>query len=212
MSTIPKGGGSANVTPITTYAHAIADVFKVLTERELGHLPNGTVNSADMSGNIKDLCLVVAHCDTNHPSASYNVKTNVWNCFTCEQGGGIRELVVAAGIVGSAADATGWLRDQGLQQPVTLKWEDTSARYNYLNEAGTTMYQVGRWQLPDGGKDFRQRAPKPGGGWIASLKGVVRVPCNLKRLLETAAAGGTRDRRAGSERPHPYRSTGLRRP
>jgi 5S rRNA maturation endonuclease (ribonuclease M5) len=46
--------------------------------------------------------------------------------------------------------------------------------YEYHDERSGLLYQVGRVTEPEG-KRFSQRCPKPGGGWIHSLKGVRRV-------------------------------------
>ena len=51
--------------------------------------------------------------------------------------------------------------------------------YSYVDEAGDLLFQVCRMEP----KDFRQRAPKPGGGWNWTTKGVRRVPYRLPELL-----------------------------
>ncbi len=51
--------------------------------------------------------------------------------------------------------------------------------YNYLDDNGELLFQVVRYEP----KDFRQRRPKPGGGWDWSVKGVRVVPYNLSQLL-----------------------------
>ena len=56
------------------------------------------------------------------------------------------------------------------------------ATYDYRDEAGDLLYQVVR-MVP---KDFRQRKPKPTGGWDWSIKGVQRVPYRLPQLLAAA--------------------------
>ena len=53
------------------------------------------------------------------------------------------------------------------------------ATYDYGNEAGDVVFQVVRYEP----KDFRQRRPKPGGGWEWSVKGVPVVPYRLPELL-----------------------------
>ena len=53
------------------------------------------------------------------------------------------------------------------------------ATYDYRNEAGDVVFQVVRYEP----KDFRQRRPKPGGGWEWSVKGVPVVPYRLPELL-----------------------------
>ncbi|MBX3426609.1 MAG: DUF3987 domain-containing protein [Pirellulales bacterium] len=53
------------------------------------------------------------------------------------------------------------------------------AEYDYRDEAGELLFQVVRYEP----KDFRQRRPKPGGGWDWSVKGVRAVPYRLPELL-----------------------------
>ncbi|MBA3313340.1 MAG: DUF3987 domain-containing protein [Planctomycetaceae bacterium] len=53
------------------------------------------------------------------------------------------------------------------------------ATYDYRDEHGELLYQVVRREP----KDFRQRKPKPGGGWEHSIKGVRRVLYRLPELL-----------------------------
>ncbi len=58
------------------------------------------------------------------------------------------------------------------------------AIYDYTNETGNLLYQVIRYRLASGKKDFRQRRPDGQGGWIYDLEGVSRV---LYKLPELAA-------------------------
>ncbi len=51
--------------------------------------------------------------------------------------------------------------------------------YDYVDESGELLYQVVRMEP----KDFRQRRPKPGGGWEWTLKGTRLVPYRLPQLL-----------------------------
>jgi hypothetical protein len=53
------------------------------------------------------------------------------------------------------------------------------ATYDYCNEQGDLLYQVVRYDP----KDFRQRAPKPGGGWTWTVKNIRKVPYRLRELL-----------------------------
>jgi hypothetical protein len=53
------------------------------------------------------------------------------------------------------------------------------AKYDYRDEFGDLLFQVVRFDP----KDFRQRKPKPGGGWNWSVKGVRVVPYRLLELL-----------------------------
>ena len=53
------------------------------------------------------------------------------------------------------------------------------ATYPYRDEAGDLLFEVVRYEP----KDFRQRRPKPGGGWIYNTKGARRVLYRLPELL-----------------------------
>jgi hypothetical protein len=53
------------------------------------------------------------------------------------------------------------------------------ATYDYVDEQGTVLYQVVRYDP----KNFRQRRPKVGGGWEFSVKGTRLVPYRLQELL-----------------------------
>ena len=69
-----------------------------------------------------------------------------------------------------------------------LEWKPGSwaeAIYDYTDEEGRLLSQ--KLRLP--GKDFRQRAPKPGGGWTYSLAGVRRVLYRLPDVVAAVAAG-----------------------
>ncbi len=53
------------------------------------------------------------------------------------------------------------------------------ATYDYRDEASDLLFQVVRFEP----KDFRQRRPRPGGGWDWSVKGVRTIPYRLPELL-----------------------------
>jgi 5S rRNA maturation endonuclease (ribonuclease M5) len=59
------------------------------------------------------------------------------------------------------------------------------AEYDYVSEDGALLFQVVRLEP----KSFRQRRPKPDGGWEWSLNGVRRVPFRLPRVIEAARKG-----------------------
>jgi hypothetical protein len=66
----------------------------------------------------------------------------------------------------------------------------TSARgiaaiYDYLDEGGTLLYQVVRYEP----KAFKQRRPDGHGGWVWNLDGVRRVPYRLPDLFEAIGNG-----------------------
>jgi putative DNA primase/helicase len=53
------------------------------------------------------------------------------------------------------------------------------ATYDYRDADGTLLFQSCRY-LP---KNFKQRAPKPGGGWAWSVKDIKKVPYKLPELI-----------------------------
>jgi len=56
------------------------------------------------------------------------------------------------------------------------------ATYDYRDEAGTLLYQTLRFDP----KDFRQRQPRAGGGWINNLQDVRRILYRLPELLNAS--------------------------
>ena len=58
------------------------------------------------------------------------------------------------------------------------------AEYDYRDEAGALLFQVVRFDP----KDFRQRLPKPEGGWEWKLNGARRVLYRLPQLLASEKA------------------------
>lgn len=56
------------------------------------------------------------------------------------------------------------------------------AVYNYTDESGEVLYEVLRYRLSNGKKDFRQRRPDGRGGWVYDLEGVRRVLYGLADL------------------------------
>src|ERR1039458_778989 len=78
-------------------------------------------------------------------------------------------------------------------------------RYPYQDVNGNLLFEVIRYEKPDGQKDFRQCRPDGQGGVIWNLDGIDRVPYRLPKLpkAETvyAAHGEKRseERRAGKE-------------
>lgn len=57
------------------------------------------------------------------------------------------------------------------------------AGYDYRDESGNVVFQVVRFEP----KGFRQRRPKPGGGWDWSVKGARVIPFRLPELLAKPA-------------------------
>lgn len=68
--------------------------------------------------------------------------------------------------------------------PVSERIENHSATYDYRNETGQLLLQVVRLAP----KGFRQRCPKPSGGWTWSAKNARTVPYRLPELLASQDA------------------------
>lgn len=166
-----------NITPLPS----IADVYR-------------TIRGEDLPGDGDDrrgFCLAVAHNDVNNPSCDYSMTKGAFHCKTCEANGGVLALIVAAAKATDNKGALAWLREVGLMQKGSAKvdaWERVDVRYPYVDAAGKTLYEVGRWNTP---KQFGQRVPDGKGGWKTGkdvLRGVERVPYALPELLAACAA------------------------
>jgi hypothetical protein len=57
-------------------------------------------------------------------------------------------------------------------------------RYPYQNVDGDVLFEVVRYEKPDGSKDFRQCRPDGQGGVIWGLGGIERVPYHLPKLIK----------------------------
>lgn len=125
-----------------------------------------------------------SHSPDAHPSARFNTSKLTWRCDVCGAGGGVFDLADRLNIARPS-------RSQSLgASSVTLARTDSTPRveeatYDYLDESGTLLYQVIRYQP----KDFRQRAPDGNGGWKWKLDGVRRVLYKLPEVQSLAAAG-----------------------
>ncbi len=58
------------------------------------------------------------------------------------------------------------------------------ATYDYTDENAELIYQVLRYRLPNGKKDFRQRRPDGRGGWIYDLEGTRRILYRLGDIID----------------------------
>ena len=160
----------------------IAEVFRLISGGELGD-PDADEH--------RDYCY--AH-DDKTPSCDYNTPKNTWVCRSCGAGGGVLKLIVASGNATDEKAAIKWLRDKGLLAHKRANpWDTVSVVYQYTNAHDILVYEVGRWQLPDGKKEFQQRRPRPNGepGYVSDMKNVERVPYRLPELLAAAADAGT---------------------
>lgn len=79
------------------------------------------------------------------------------------------------------------------------------ATYDYIDEHGELLYQAVRYEP----KDFRQRRPNGGNGWVWSIKGVQRVLYKLPEVLAAVAEGRTVYICEGEKDVEAARSLGL---
>lgn len=107
-----------------------------------------------------------AHDDRN-PSLSIR-EADGKVLFYCHAGCAQRDVIEA-------------LKARGLWEGTEQMTRQIVAEYNYTDEAGKLLYQVLRFEP----KDFRQRHPDGGGGWIWR-KGARQVLYHLPEVLEAA--------------------------
>jgi hypothetical protein len=65
------------------------------------------------------------------------------------------------------------------------------AIYDYTDESGYPLFQVLKYQKPDGSKTFRQRKPDGKGGWEWKLGRIPRVLYNLQEVSKAIRDGRT---------------------
>lgn len=100
----------------------------------------------------------------------------MFGCWACGAGAKL-EILRAAG--------AGW-KDCFPGGVVPERFEqEVAAQYPYHDENKRVLYQTIRLEPGFRGrdKDFRQRRPKPGGGWVWNLEGVRRILYRLPDLL-----------------------------
>jgi putative DNA primase/helicase len=111
-------------------------------------------------------------------------RAGTWFDHENEIGGGIWDLLRVKGGMDKAA-AGRWLRDKfGIEieeQRGRSAGRVIAATYDYVDEQGTLIFQVVRFEP----KDFRQRRPGSDGQWVWNIRGIRPV---LYRLTELIAA------------------------
>lgn len=110
-------------------------------------------------------------------------KAGTWFDHENEIGGGIWDLLRIKGGMDKAA-AGRWLGEKIEEKRGRSPTRRIAARYDYLDEQGTLLFQAVRFEP----KDFRQRRPKSDGKWIWNVRGVRPVLYRLPELI-TAPAG-----------------------
>ena len=105
-------------------------------------------------------------------------------CFSSDNGDGLAALMWLNGwnFTETLDKLAEWLGVSGSGNSTPKPKTSTKevAWYDYRDESGELLFQKVRYEP----KDFRQRAPKPGGGWNYSLKDVRKVLYRLPELLE----------------------------
>lgn len=124
------------------------------------------------------------------PSAFVNVMTGIYhskgdtvetlNLFDFALKHGSAKFGDWLGTVKHYADVAGVTMDGARKDG---KGRVLEASYDYTNESGDLLYQVLRYRLASGKKDFRQRRPDGAGGWIYDLEGVRRVLYCLPQII-----------------------------
>ncbi|MDG2570617.1 hypothetical protein P7L87_23950 [Vibrio parahaemolyticus] len=125
----------------------------------------------------------------SHGSRSVDLQKGTWYDHEADEGGGVLDLVKREkGLVnGKAFD---FMREIGVAiekqeprpDPNTME-SRVVASYDYVDEEGELLFQVLRMEP----KTFRQRRPRPEGGWEYSVKGTRLVPYRYPELIEDLA-------------------------
>jgi len=128
-----------------------------------------------------------------NPSFNFNLETGAWKDHATDEAGDIFSFLMRAENCPFPEALKLAMELEGAPSapsptPVRRKKTvgDIVCTYDYTDADGYLLFQTLRY-IP---KDFRQRQPKPGGGWTWNLNGVRRV---LYRLPEFLAADPTDD-------------------
>lgn len=161
-------------TPALTGSLGLEKVIEPVARHLLGE-PNATLSKANE-----------LRFGTNG-SLAVDLDKGVWHSHETKEGGGVLDLIERETGISVRAEQMAWLEKNGLREvtstprpavdvpPVKRK---EVAKYNYVDETGTLLFQVVRFEP----KDFRQRCPVDG-HWSWSVKGVRKVPYRLRELL-----------------------------
>lgn len=106
-------------------------------------------------------------------------------CFAgCDQG----EVIDAMKAIGAWPDTKATRSPppaSNTSKPAKKKLGRIVSEYSYVSAEGELLFQALRYEP----KDFRQRKPKPGGGWAYNLKDVQLVPFQLPELISAIENG-----------------------
>lgn len=141
------------------------------TETVLAALENRGCQPREQGGGWTALC--PAHEDRN-PSLSISIGEDGRALVRCHAGCDAAKICTSLGI--SLVDL---MPPPSPSHPKRKQNATILSTYDYRSETGELIFQVARMEP----KGFRQRRPKPGGGWDWSVKGVRVVPYRLPDLL-----------------------------
>jgi hypothetical protein len=167
--------------------HALGPDGVIRAFGDLGVRFSGQLNP----GTGKAQCHAMDRPDDS-PSAFINIKTGVYHAhgeaketlnlydFAVRYGGAkfgdwLAALKHFADQVGLGDELKGVRKDH--------KGRVQEGLYDYTDDSGKLVYQVIRFRLPSGKKDFTQRQPDGKGGWINSIEGIPRVLYRLPEVL-----------------------------
>jgi len=136
----------------------------------------------------------------NFGSVSVDLQKGTWYDHETSQGGGTLDLIERqTGLRG--AERFEWLESNTNYRPERPHQRRPNgdgrgngadrggspgrivATYAYADASGQTLFEVVRYEP----KTFRQRAPKPGGGYSWTVRGITQVPYRLHEVLEAIA-------------------------
>lgn len=102
----------------------------------------------------------------------------------CQAGCPTATVVRAAGLtMRDLAPTNG--HANGYHAPQNGNGQTLEGSWWYRDANGNRLKQVLKYRNPDGSKTFKQRKPKPGGGWEYKVRDVPEVPYRLPELLNS---------------------------
>lgn len=153
--------------------------YEFSTRRTVEHPPHKV--------KVRVRCPSIGH-DDEHPSCDLDFAKDAWKCHACGAGGGVADLIIAAGHAHDRAEAARWLEEKLDGPSVGANGKvHTVAEYEYRDENGALVYVVERRDP----KSFVQKVPDGKGGWRYRLDGVRRIPYRLPELRDAIARGET---------------------
>ncbi len=181
---------------LSEYDFDLASAMEMVARHLLGE-PNAALSSADelRFGNRGSLSVQL----TGEKRGTY------FDNETGEGGGVLKLISTRRGLANGAA--WGFMREIGVNIPLLNANRPPSKRivaaYDYVDVEGVLAFQVVRFDP----KDFRQRRPDGGGGWIWKVKGLAPILYRLPDIVAASSeqpifiAEGEKDDREAPGRP-----------